>query len=953
MGYFATKKMRQKSGSHQSGSFNFRYSAIALALAGVMLAPNVIYAADDKAFAELQAENARLRQELEASKNVGATPQAVLPVDQTASTPTPTPSTTAASSGEKGNPIALDAVVIHSKKRIELKQDVPQSISVVTGTELQSLNANDVTAIVKRAGDVSWNQGNQRTSSLSIRGVGKIGQLEAMDPSLLLTVDGVSYAFNPITSSFNFVDIDSVEVTRGPQGTDGGKNSPLGKITINTRRPSFTPSADYAITIGQRDTLIGEYSAGGPIKEDLLAYRLNFTAQKGEGYLTNTNNQSTDRTYMGDTNRISGKAQFLLTPSDAFSARFEVDRTPTAGEYTNNNTLNKLTPTTYANGAPTSVLTDPAASVAANKDTTSATNDIRVNRSWFQQQYPSYYAQTQSGGGYYANTLNIDGGYPVLSGSNGGTLDLTWNLSDFIVNSTTAYKEYHFDAKNDDGTPYAISTTGGVNDDYKQYSQELSLSNKPGSFVDYKTGIYAIKEQVDYTSFTNYLQDAGAWNATPWAYSTLTNPANITSNGLLTDGALILQSAQNGVMREVVNNILNKSVAVYGQAKWHLSEPLTLTTGLRITREDRQNPSSNLVTNQGTLNANWLNPVSVNGVQLGGFSSNAFTGNLNAGNSAAQLAIADAVANEYFGKTYSQLNSQQKAIIAAAKSVRNNAISSTLFNMTNPQGFVKNQPTILLSPTYKFSENLTSYISYQHGEKAGVPQIVKGESVLALPEKTNAYEIGVKSSLLNKTLILNYDLYQMDITDYQQSVTVIDPLNSSGTISYTGNAPKVRSRGLEVDGVYSGITHTNIRFSGAIIDARYMDFKNAPQAAENANISTPANLTGQQLPGASRYTFNFGVDYHIPVSAETEAHFNSNTTFTSSYNSDTSLSSYATIPNAWTTDLGIGVGKINKSFDVTLIVKNAFQSEAPQAQTWNSITPAIPRWMGLKLSGKL
>ena len=130
MEYSATKKTRQKAGSHQAGSFNFRYSAIALALAGVMLAPNVLYAADDKAFADLQAENARLRQELESAKNGGVTTQAAPSVDQTAIAPAPA-ATTAASSGQKESSVSLDAVVIRSKKRIELTRDVPQSISVV------------------------------------------------------------------------------------------------------------------------------------------------------------------------------------------------------------------------------------------------------------------------------------------------------------------------------------------------------------------------------------------------------------------------------------------------------------------------------------------------------------------------------------------------------------------------------------------------------------------------------------------------------------------------------------------------------------------------------------------------------------------------------------------------------------------------------------------------------
>ncbi|MCR6654150.1 MAG: Plug domain-containing protein [Cellvibrionaceae bacterium] len=119
--------------------------------------------------------------------------------------------------------VIVQGAVVLSRNRLESLQDVPLSISVVPGEELERLHASDLGAITKRAANISWNQGNQRTSSVSIRGVGKVGQTEAQDPSVGIIVDGVSYAYNPMSSSYNFVDVEAVEVTRGPQGTLMGK----------------------------------------------------------------------------------------------------------------------------------------------------------------------------------------------------------------------------------------------------------------------------------------------------------------------------------------------------------------------------------------------------------------------------------------------------------------------------------------------------------------------------------------------------------------------------------------------------------------------------------------------------------------------------------------------------------------------------------------------------------
>ena len=183
--------------------------------------------------------------------------------------------------------------------------------------------------------------GNQRTSSLSIRGIGKIGQTEAQDPSVGVIFDGVSYGYNALTSSFDFVDVDTIEVARGPQGTLQGKNASVGSITINTKRPSFTPTADYTLAFNKNNGVLGVAAIGGPVIDNLLAWRGTFSVDRQQGPRTNAYNR--DQTYT-NTDRVSGRVQFLLTPTDDFSARFEGDIQPRAGETTNGNTIASPTP---------------------------------------------------------------------------------------------------------------------------------------------------------------------------------------------------------------------------------------------------------------------------------------------------------------------------------------------------------------------------------------------------------------------------------------------------------------------------------------------------------------------------------------------------------------------------------------------------------------------------------
>lgn len=908
----------------------FRLTPVAVALAGAAMLASAPSFAADPTVAELQAEIARLKQIIATQNPTSAQGTATGAADAQASQAAPAASPTPEESQTLGE------VTVRSRNRLERLQDVPLSVSVVTGKELDRLQATDIKSLTQRAANVSWNQGNQRTASLAIRGVGKQGQTEAQDPSVGLIVDGVNYAYNALSSSFDFTDVDAVEVTRGPQGTLLGKNTSVGVVNVTTRRPTFTPEASWSLTLGQLDTVQGRFAAGGPIVDGLLAYRANLSVSKGAGDIVNAYNK--DITYTNK-DRVSGRLQFLLTPDPGFSARIALDAQPRAGETTNGRTINTPTPTQFANGSVNNLATDPA---------------VRLARRWFTQQ--SGYTYQDNFLNALTNQVNNDNQRPLVTGSRGAAAELNWYLGNFNITSISAYKDYHFNATNDEGTPFDVQrNSGGFWNDYRQVTQELRLSSQPGGFVDYQTGLFLMKvnNQADYRR--EWGNDAGAWFANNAQYNRL--DANAAGRYLMQNSLDRLQMSFNSPAGK--QDIRNKSAAVFAQANWHFSDPFTLTTGVRFTREDRHNTGSTLVNNNG--NAPELNPVSVNGVAFGGFDSTA-AGALKAGNTAAQIALANSVASKYFGVAgYGALTAAQQQQVADAKAIRASQIG-VIFPTTEAEPFKDTLPAFVISPSYKFNKDLTAYASWQYGEKAGISQLTNGVSNLVRKEKTNALEAGLKSALLDRKLLINADLFLMNIKDYQQAVRVLDvyttALNNDGTLYYTtatGNAPKVQAKGLEFDGAYSGIPNTTLRFSGAYTDARYKDFKQSAQPVENGYTGAAPyrDVTGQALPGASKFTFNIGADYKHPVFTDKEFHVSFNTAYNTRYNSDNTLSSYGWIGASSITDLAVGLGTRTGSFDVSVIVKNAFGNDTPLTRTWNTYTPAVPRWIGLVVSGKL
>lgn len=951
-----TREINQRLG--QKEQVTFRRTAIAIALAGITaFSAGSASAAEDQALAELQkalevlkAENANLKKQLD-NKQIKAADTAT--TGNTANNTTDPNAETKTATTEDSS--ILDAVVVKFKKKsiLEKVKDVPKSVSIVSGEELEKQGALNVGDILKRIGNVKWNYGNPKTGSMSIRGI-SAGSTEAIDPSLGVNVDGVPYAYVALASGADYVDLDTVDVTRGPQGSTGGKNTSMGTINIKTKRPSFTPEANASITFGQQNTLITQAAVGGAVIDDLLAWRGTFYRNQQEGYYKNQYNDIEDRTSYVNTDRTYGRAQFLLTPSETFNALVSMDYKPKGIEFVNGLSYKNSEPATYANGAPVYI---PNGTIVAGKSTASNLTQNKLNRSWFTA------AGNYSYQDFLNQPINEDNNKGILNGSKGASAQLNWDVLGHTLTSITGYKDNFFQASNDEGTPFDITKNSGLYVHYKQESQELKIASKPGGFVDYTGGLFYLQNESDASSRTRYGSDAGAWFANDTQYSgaaTAANGLNATSAG-----RLLLKDSLDRVFARTVTFTDNKSGALFGQADWHLSEPLTLTTGIRFTKEDRSTSQVKEVTDSGYGAA--LNPVA-----NGGFGSTT-TGALAGTNTSSQNSVADQLAAQYFGKTiagaagatYNTLSAAEKQQVANAKAIRASTAFNGLYNNTAAESFNDVLTTGNISLNYKFSEDHSTYASWQRGAKAGISQI-SGVDKLSQPvsrlvnaESSDVYELGIKSAFLDKTLTVNADIFLDNLKNFQQSVTILDPILTAqaGTNQYTsitGNVPLVRIKGLELDATYTGVPYTSLRFAGAYNDARYADSVLLALPVEQGNQS-PAyrDVKGQSLPNAAKFTFNLSAEYRRPVLGNKEFHSNVNYNYTSKYKSDAALSDYSVVDGYGVTDIGIGIGRKDKLFDANFLVKNLFDTEYRNNQTWNSYVPSNPRWIGIVLSSKL
>jgi len=938
----------------------------ALITGAVMMSSGQLMANDSKTLSELQAEvqraNAeivRLRQELERSRQPASPPgQAALTDAGASTTPAATELATEVIPSDQAQ--TLDSIVVRSRRGLERLQDVPISISVVSGEELDREQATDFEALTKRLGNINFNQSNTRGSSLSVRGVGRRAFTETQDPSVGVIVDNVSYGLTQL-GNFDFYDIQSVEVARGPQGTLLGKGASAGAISITSRPPSFSPSANYEVTYGQRDTVFIKGALGGAIIDDLLAWRGAFVVNKQSGYYVNDYNDKGDET-MYNRDRVSARTQFLLTPTPDLSARFSFDVQPPAKQLQNGLTNYVEQPLRFADGS----LTDPNGTSARSKlvGFTNASGVFTEGRAYFQGRDYDYYRNYLNGPSR-SGTVNFNQVQGQVTQTKGTSAEVNWAQGDYTLSSITAYRDYSFDARNDEGTPFDINKNGGGGVFYNQVSQEFRLAARPNDWIDYQTGLYFLLTEDQVESKAGFGSDAGAWFATNAQYNLLDRNAGVNRGA----GLALLKDSLHDLLRWGEQDIRTDSRAIFGQANIHLNEATTVTAGLRVTREDRSTQNNAAILNQGVGAA--FNPVASRTVALGGFSSNT-AGELTGTNSAAQLALADSIANRYYnasidpttpGAAYNSLTAAQKAQVGAAKAIRAAQIGALINNV---RAKYKDQLyTAVLSPSYKFNDQVTAYATWQYGEKSGSAININGVPSQVKPEKTNAYELGLKSILLDRTLTLNANVFLMDIKDYQQTVVVEDEFATQTNIangianplayaSVQGNVPRVQVKGLEVDAVYNGIPYTSIRFAGAYNDARYKDFPNAGKPSELAYLPERfIDRSGDLVGGAPLWTFTIGAEYRRPVLGDKVFHASFTTAYTSKSNTDELMSDYAWVPDGSTTDIAIGLGARSGVFDVTLVAKNAFDDRRHE-KGWASYTPyPYPRWIGIVFSGKL
>ena len=220
-------------------------------------------------------------------------------------------------SAQDSQPV-FEEVLVTAEKRSESLQDLSQAITVLTGEDLDTRQVTsfvDLSAIAPGV-NIAKNEGFKTV--ITIRGVGNEANQNAIaNPSVSYHLDGI-YVASPFALQTDFLDLERIEVLRGPQGTLFGQNSTGGAINVITTAPSMDSSFGKAdLTLGDYGLVKARAAYNLPLS-DTLALRASVISNKRDGF---TDNLTLDQD-LDDANSLSARVRVLYEPSDNFRANF-------------------------------------------------------------------------------------------------------------------------------------------------------------------------------------------------------------------------------------------------------------------------------------------------------------------------------------------------------------------------------------------------------------------------------------------------------------------------------------------------------------------------------------------------------------------------------------------------------------------------------------------------------
>lgn len=471
----------------------------------------------------------------------------------------------------------MNTVVVTARKREERLIDTPLAVSALSEKVIEDRNMADLTEVARLVPSMTFDRGTGSTggsgnAQVFIRGVGQSDYLFTSDPGVGLYIDGV-YFPRGTGIVMDMIDLQQVEVLRGPQGTLFGKNTIGGAINITTNQPSEDLEGRVRVTTGSRDRLDMDGVLNLPLIEDTLSLRLTGSSRQQDGYVERVLVGDT----LGDINSLFGRAQLRWTPGSDLTVDLAMDIT----QKRESSIAEELVDMDAAD--PSNLLLGLWNGLVAPTYGT----DVLIGRNYLTNDY-----ETFATGNNYSD-------FDMF----GVSANVDWEISpDVTLRSITAFREQDSQfAADNDHSPYQFIESNNDNE-HEAFSQEVQLIGSSFSDkLDWVVGAFYMSESGSDVNDAYYV--AGLYDILeflPGAIIPLADGVACPSM-FCAGGAGNPANASLDFEVLLTNEIDIESYALFGEASYEISDRWGMSFGFRYSHDTKDFVTSLLKKASGAI----------------------------------------------------------------------------------------------------------------------------------------------------------------------------------------------------------------------------------------------------------------------------------------------------------------------------------------------------------------
>jgi len=657
--------------------------------------------------------------------------------------------------------VTLEVIQVTAQKRSENAQETPISMNVLSAEDIKEKSIDKIDDLQYSVPNLHMTETGISTQ-MFIRGIGT-GNNQGFEQSVGQYIDGVHYGRQQLLR-MPFLDLERIEVLKGPQSIMFGKNSVAGALNLSSAKPT----EDTEIHLGvQYQPTNGATEFTGMVSGELmdtLSARLAVRDYSEDGYIENTFKNRDETIREESAMRLS----LLWEPSDNMNFLFKIEQDDFEGT---GRQIEVIRDDPALAGSPM-----PGATFSQILGALGHPNAIAESELNYKRQSDAEESNS--------NSLN------------NATLTANFKFGDYTLTTVSGLVSYDFVETCDCDYTAAPIFSVFIDEEYQQFSQEIRIVSPVGEKFDWLGGLFYQTSELAFDD-------------------NIIIPTNSVL-GLISGGAL---APLNGEAAGRNYQLDTDMFSAFLQGRYHFNDALTLTLGARYTSEDKTSSRVMNITDASTGNIT-TNPASP--------------------------ALFDAV----FG-----IQSEQSPYSPEGHNLQGER---------NETSF-----TPLINVSYKIDEDIMAYASATTGFKAGGFD-ARANNVNSWEfeeEEATAYELGIKSLLLEDTLEVNLSFYRTEYDNLQVS-------QFDGVLGFNvGNAKETVVQGVEVEGRWIILDGLSMQYGMAYLDHEYKDFTNGnchsrqvPDGDMGADGNQLCDYTGKSGQYTPKFTASIGFDYFTDIS---------------------------------------------------------------------------------------